>query len=135
MTIETIQREYQDHQRYVSVAQPGDPDLGPLQLLPGRWVGSGRGWNMIALPFARAAGSFLDYRLLLNQFDEELNFTLVDKAVPNRGVDDSHTVQTDSSSSRWTTSRSFTRSPSRTGLRVRSRERRGSPSTTSPACS
>ena len=50
---------------------------------------------MIALPFARAAGSFLDYRLLLNQYDEELNFTLVDKAVPNRGVDDSHTVQTD----------------------------------------
>jgi hypothetical protein len=95
MTIETIQREYQDHQRYVRVAQPGDPDLGPLQLLPGRWVSSGRGWNMIALPFARAAGSFLDYRLLLNQFDEELNFTLVDKAVPNRGVDDSHTVQTD----------------------------------------
>ena len=52
MTIETVRREYQEHQRYISVAQPGDPDLGPLQLLPGKWVSDGRGWNMIALPFA-----------------------------------------------------------------------------------
>ena len=50
---------------------------------------------MIALPFATAP-SPLDYRLLLNQYNEVLKFTLVDKAVPNRGI--SHngaTVQTD----------------------------------------
>ena len=35
MTVETVQRERQDHQRYVTVAEPGDPDLGPLQVLPG----------------------------------------------------------------------------------------------------
>jgi hypothetical protein len=95
VTTETIRREYQGHERYVAVAQTGDPDLGPLHLLPGKWVGQGRGWNMIALPFAKTEGQPLDYRLLLNQFDEELNFTLVDKAVPNRGVDDAHTAQTD----------------------------------------
>jgi hypothetical protein len=40
---------------------------------------------MIALPFATAP-SPLNYRLLVNQYDEELEFTLVDKAVPNRGI-------------------------------------------------
>ncbi|MGH7867144.1 MAG: hypothetical protein ACREP9_05770 [Candidatus Dormibacteraceae bacterium] len=50
---------------------------------------------MIALPFARTEPGALDYRLLLNQYDETLNFSLVDKAVPNRGVDDAHTQQTD----------------------------------------
>ena len=43
-------------QRRIEVARPLDPDLGPLaKLLPGRWVGQGRGWNMIALPFASRA--------------------------------------------------------------------------------
>ena len=79
-------------QRRIEVARPLDPDLGPLTKLPGRWVGQGRGWNMIALPFA--AGP-LDYRLLLNQYDEELSFTLVDKGVPNRGVSANHNQQTD----------------------------------------
>jgi hypothetical protein len=40
---------------------------------------------MIALPFATAP-SPLDYRLLVNQYNEELKFSLVDKAIPNRGV-------------------------------------------------
>ena len=79
--------------RHIEVAKPYDEELGPLGLLPGRWVSEGRGWNMIALPFAQEG--FLDYRLLLNQFDEELNFTLVDKGVPNRGVTDDHESQTD----------------------------------------
>lgn len=35
------------------------------------------------------------YRLLLNQYDEKLNFTLVDKGVPNRGVSDDRSSQTD----------------------------------------
>jgi len=72
-----------------------DPNLGPLRLLPGMWKSQGRGWNMIALPFATAP-SPLDYRLLLNQYDEQLEFTFVDDNVPNRGVDKSTpTVQTD----------------------------------------
>lgn len=50
---------------------------------------------MIALPFATAP-SPLDYRLLVNQYDETLEFTLVDKAVPNRGVQKNNpTIQTD----------------------------------------
>jgi len=73
--------------RYVAVAQVGDPDLGPLAMLPGTWRNlpglSGRGWNSIALPFAAEP---LRYRLLVNQYNEELKFTLVDKGVLNRGI-------------------------------------------------
>ena len=65
-------------------AVPHDPELGPLTALPGKWVSQGRGWNMIALPFAATGAP--PFRLLLNQYDEELEFTLVDKAVPNRGL-------------------------------------------------
>ncbi|MEY2932060.1 MAG: hypothetical protein RL033_2809 [Pseudomonadota bacterium] len=52
---------------------------------------------MIALPFATRPGSPLDYRLLLNQYNEELEFFLVDKGVPNRGVqrNGATTIQTD----------------------------------------
>lgn len=88
--------------RYVGLARTGDEDLGPLKLLPGTWKNvdgfEGRGWNMIALPFATRPGSPIDYRLLVNQHNEELKFTLVDKAVPNRGVDRTDpntTVETD----------------------------------------
>lgn len=78
--------------RQVEQAVPGDPALGPFALLPGRWANEpglpGRGWNMIALPFAQPSGSDFrpNYRLLLNQYNEVLNFFLVDKAVPNRGI-------------------------------------------------
>jgi hypothetical protein len=78
--------------RRVEPAVPGDPDLGPFALLPGTWSNEpnlpGRGWNMIALPFvAPSDGTFqLNYRLLLNQYNEVLNFLLVDKGVPNRGI-------------------------------------------------
>lgn len=82
--------------RRVELAQTGDDDLGPLKLLPGTWKNHpgvdgrpplvGRGWNMIALPFSSQPASAIDYRLLMNQYNEELKFTLVDKAVPNRGV-------------------------------------------------
>jgi len=79
--------------RHLEAARVGDPDLGPFQLLPGTWANKphlpGRGWNMIALPFAQPPDSTFrpPFRLLLNQFNEELKFQLVDKAVPNRGVD------------------------------------------------
>ena len=72
-----------------------DPSLGPLMLLPGMWKSAGRGWSMTALPFATAPSPF-DYRLLLNQYDEQLEFRFVDNNVPNRGVEKNNpTVQTD----------------------------------------
>ncbi len=90
--------EYKRVGRYVELATTGDEDLGPLQLLPGTWHNSGafdgRGWNMIALPFAGATPP-LNYRLLVNHFNEELKFTLVDKAVPNRGIDKASNTNTD----------------------------------------
>lgn len=69
--------------RQVTGATSGDPALGRLNQLPGTWRSVGHGWNMIALPFVSPG---LDYRLLLNQYDEQLNFTIMDKAVPNRGL-------------------------------------------------
>jgi hypothetical protein len=88
-------RKFQTTERAIRVAVSGDEDLGPLKDLPGKWESKGHGWNMIALPFARTRPGALDYRLLLNQYNETLNFTLVDKAVPNRGVDNTHNHQTD----------------------------------------
>jgi hypothetical protein len=79
-----------DGGRVIEAAQQGDELLGPLALLPGVWKNEGglegRGWNMIALPFETRPGSILDYRLLLNQYNETLVFDLVDKGVPNRGL-------------------------------------------------
>ena len=69
--------------RSFSVATPGDEDLGPFKELPGTWTSGETGWNMIALPFG---GPGADFRLLLNQYREHLTFSLVDKAIPNRGV-------------------------------------------------
>ena len=80
-------RDLKQESRYIAVAQPGDPDLDVLKLLPGTWKNKpslpGRGWNMIALPFANPPA---DYRLLVNQYDEELKFSLVDKGVKNCGI-------------------------------------------------
>lgn len=87
-----------DGGRRIRKAQEGHELLGPLGLLPGVWKNEGglegRGWNMIALPFETRPGSPLDYRLLLNQYNETLVFDLVDEGVPNRGIDVSG-VQTD----------------------------------------
>ncbi len=103
--------------RNVRIAKRGDPELGPLKLLPGTWANirpehrlktkeqpdgdpfkgdgtlkgqgkspfDGRGWNLIALPFAEE-GQRRNYRLLMNQYNEVLNFAFVDDKVPNRGV-------------------------------------------------
>ena len=81
-------KQYQTNVRYYSEAVPRTKDLGPLQLLPGEWKGKGTGWNMIALPFQDAPPSpaGFNYRLLMNQYDEELIFTFVDSGVPNRGL-------------------------------------------------
>jgi len=77
--------------RCIATAEPDDEDLGPLKLLPGTWKNlpnlPGRGWNMIALPFVtEPPPAGFNYRLLMNQYNEELKFTLVDKGVPNRGI-------------------------------------------------
>lgn len=64
------------------------PDLGPLEPLVGVWRARGTGWNMIALPFDAAPPSptGFKFRVLMNQYDEELRFTFVDDDVPNRGL-------------------------------------------------
>lgn len=76
--------------RTIQAAKAGEESLDLLKLLPGVWKNEpslpGRGWNMIALPFV-APGSKLNYRLLLNQYNETLKFTTVDKGVPNRGIE------------------------------------------------
>ena len=95
MSDEDRLQRFQTTERVIRLAEPGDDDLGPLTDLPGKWESKGHGWNMIALPFAPTQPGALDYRLLLNQYDETLNFTFVDKRVPNRGVDDTPTQQTD----------------------------------------
>jgi hypothetical protein len=89
-------REYiKSNIRTTGAPTKDDSDLGRLKQLPGIWRSSGRGWNMIALPFSTAP-SPLDYRLLVNQFDEQLEFSLVDKGVPNRGIQKNNpTIQTD----------------------------------------
>lgn len=88
-------------------AQRNDGNLGHLARLPGKWINAkegvitgfeGRGWNMIALPFFRE-GVRGDFRVLANQYNETLDFMVVDGPVPNRGVDktgtDPATAQTD----------------------------------------
>jgi hypothetical protein len=81
-----------------TIAKPtkNDSELGPLTLLPGLWKSQGLGWNMIALPFATGPASPFNYRLLLNQYNEDLQFNLVDKAVANRGIKGSGPTATES---------------------------------------
>jgi len=90
MVTESTVRKLQSQGRQVQEAIFGDDDLGPLQKLPGTWRNEpnliGRGWNMIALPSATEPESRINYRLLVNQYNEELKFSLVDKGVPNRGI-------------------------------------------------
>ncbi|GAA1470297.1 heme-binding protein [Microbacterium thalassium] len=89
---------YRANSRVVELATEDDEELGPFKKLPGKWGNTerlkGRGWNMIALPFVAQSG-VLDYRLLVNRFDEEITFSLVDKRVPNRGVDRPDRANTD----------------------------------------
>ncbi len=73
--------------RNLTFAQKDNPKLGPLRWLPGRWENTeelkGLGFNMMALPFAPSPNG---YRLLMNQYNEVLNFTIADEGVPNRGL-------------------------------------------------
>lgn len=67
---------------------PSPLELGPLEQLVGVWIGRGTGWNMIALPFQKAPSppAGFKFRVLMNQYDEELRFVFVDDDVPNRGL-------------------------------------------------
>lgn len=57
-----------------------------IETLKGEWKTDEQGWNLIALPFKDLSAPG-DYRLLMNQYGETLNFGLTDKGVPNRGID------------------------------------------------
>ncbi len=72
----------------IGTDEPEQMDLGPLTPLLGVWKAEGTGWNMIALPFEDAPPppSGFDFRVLMNQYDEELSFTFIDDDVPNRGL-------------------------------------------------
>ncbi len=84
---------YEVRQREFDPAAEDVRDLGPLQKLPGLWknveeegsLTDGRGWNLIALPFAQDGHP--PYRLLMNQYNEEIRFSFVDDMVPNRGIE------------------------------------------------
>lgn len=92
--------------RRITQAHPNDPDLGPLAQLPGTWANlrdpnspgqgpfNGRGWNLIALPFATQPGGGFNYRLLMNQYNERLIITTKDTGVPNRGIEPNPPVGT-----------------------------------------
>ena len=71
--------------RVTSVAEFDDPVLGSLRLLPGVWKNTeelnGLGFNMMALPFVGGTNGF---KILMNQYDEDLSFAVTDKGVPNR---------------------------------------------------
>jgi hypothetical protein len=90
MSKESILEMIKGQARSLDIARSGDDRLGPLQLLPGTWSNlpglPGRGWNMIALPFATGPASPFNYRLLLNQYNETLKFARIDGPVPNRGL-------------------------------------------------
>jgi hypothetical protein len=90
MSISSVYENLKNSARRIGDASTGDEELGPLVQLPGTWSNEpglpGRGWNMIALPFGGPAAAPFNYRLLLNQYNEQLKFTLIDSAVPNRGI-------------------------------------------------
>ena len=98
MLAEAQLKAYVAQGRTIAPAVAGDPALGDLTQLPGVWSNvpafQGHGWNMVALPFMQPGntvtpvkpGQVGPFRLLLNQFNETLTFTNVDKGVPNRGA-------------------------------------------------
>lgn len=77
-----------DVRTFTSASGPAPTSgLGPLEHLRGCWQSKGFGWNLIALPFETApqpAG--FNYRVLMNQYNENLKFGFVDDNVPNRGL-------------------------------------------------
>jgi hypothetical protein len=58
--------------------------MGELTKLTGPWMEYDR--PAVVAPPPPGVPFPLNYRLLLHQYNEELEFILVDKAVPNRGI-------------------------------------------------
>lgn len=100
-----------EENRDVRKAEPVESGLGALANLPGVWSNlrptgdsplAGRGWNLIALPFASpegiapfTAGQVPPFRLLMNRYDEKLVFLTVDENVPNRGITQDRSARAD----------------------------------------
>jgi hypothetical protein len=60
-----------------------DGTVSIVELLKGTWTSEAQGWNLIALPTSAPK----QFRLLMNQYGETLNFNrFADLNVPNRGV-------------------------------------------------
>ena len=60
-----------------------DGTVSIVELLKGTWTSEAQGWNLIALPTSVPK----QFRLLMNQYGESLNFNrFADLNVPNRGV-------------------------------------------------
>lgn len=89
MSKQDILEQVMQTPRELAIAQAGADTLGSFSQLPGTWKNEpgleGRGWNMIALPFVSEGDPF-NYRVLMNQYNEKLSFSLIDKGVPNRGI-------------------------------------------------
>ncbi len=88
-TKQKVLNDVMHDKRRFEIPKAGDERLGALKELPGIWKNEpdlkGRGWNIIALPFI-SSGTQIDYRILVNQYNEELKFTRLQGKVPNRGV-------------------------------------------------
>lgn len=54
--------------------------FGPLAELVGKWVGTGNGWNVIAVPDAKNI-----FNLEVHQFNETINVRMGATTVPNKG--------------------------------------------------
>ncbi len=101
--------EFEGAARFFRNAVRGERGLGPLRDLPGTWRNAesndpqknqgnpffGRGWNMIALPFEDGGKAPFRYRMLVNQYNEELVFDGLDGGVPNRGTNQALRKDTD----------------------------------------
>lgn len=68
-----------------SLGETGDELFSVVDLLKGTWTSKTQGWNLIALPFRDPSAQF-NYRMLMNQYGETLNFNTANKNVPNRGI-------------------------------------------------
>lgn len=79
-------RKYDSATRAFQVDDGQSDSLGPLAELRGTWSSPVQGWNLIALPFKDPSAPF-NYRLLMNQYGETLEFSFVDENIPNRGID------------------------------------------------
>jgi len=59
-----------------------EPNLGPIKSLEGKWVGTGGGWNIIAVPVPGDP----DFKLIIQEYSETITIKLGAKGpAPNKG--------------------------------------------------